>query len=198
VRAVRMTAALIIAAILAGLSATFLGLIDAGRDIDGSLSRLEREASTLRRTTTDVINHAGPAEATNRPRNSLKKMIDTFGAGGDRAIRDSATPYLDGVALWLGRRMDLVPPVEAIDKAFSDYVSQAKQAQADARKSESAATLAARMLDLSGEQMVQRIEDARDRTRQSVASAMNALQLITFISIGIAALAVGLTPDQYS
>jgi len=193
-----MTAALIIAAILAGLSATFLGLIDAGRDIDGSLSRLEREASTLHRTTTDVINRAGPAEATNRPRNSMKKMLDTFPASGDRAIRDSATPYLDGVAQWLGRRMDLVPPVATIDKAFTDYVSQAKQVQVDARKSESAATLAGRMLDLSAEQMVQRIEDARDRTRQSVASAMNALQLITFISIGLAALAVGLTPDQYS
>jgi hypothetical protein len=193
-----MTVALIVAAILAGLSATFLGLIDAGRDIDGSLSRLEREASTLHRTTTDVINRTGPAEATNRPRNSLKKMLDTFPAGADRAIRDSATPYLDGVAQWLGRRMDLVPPVATIDKAFTDYVSQAKQVQVDARKSESAATLAARMLDLSAVQMVQRIEDARDRTRQSVASAMNALQLITFISIGLAALAVGLTPDQYS
>ena len=54
------------------------------------------------------------------------------------------------------------------------------------------------MLDLSAEQLVQRIEDARDRSRQAVASAMNALQLITFISIGIAALVVGLTPDQYS
>lgn len=193
-----MTAALIIAAILAGLSATFLGLIDAGRDIDGSLSRLGREASTLHRTTTDVINHTGSAEATNRPRNSLRKMIDTFPAASERAIRDSATPYLDGLAQWLGRRMDLVPSVETINKAFSDYVEQAKQAQADARKSESAATLATRMLDLSAEQMVQRVEDARDRSRQAVASAMNALQLITFISIGIAALVVGLTPDQYS
>jgi hypothetical protein len=193
-----MTAALIIAAILAGLSATFLGLIDAGRDIDGSLSRLEREASTLHRTTTDVINRAGPAEATTRPRNSLKKMIDTFGPTAERAIQESATPYLDGVAQWLGRRMDLVPAVETINKAFNDYLEQARRAQADARKSDSAATLAARMLDLSAEQMVQRIEDARDRTRQAVASAMNALQLITFISIGIAALVVGLTPDQYS
>ena len=193
-----MTAALIIAVLLAGLSATFLGLIDAGRDIDGSLSRLEREAGTLHRTMTDAINRSGPAEATNRPRNSLRKMIDTFGAASDRAIRESSTPYLDGIAQWLGRRMDLVPSIETVNKAFGDYLNQAKQAQADTRKSESAATLAAHMLDLSAEQMVQRIGDARDRTRQAVASAMNGLQLITFISIGIAALVIGLTPDQYS
>lgn len=198
VRVVRMTAALIVAVLLAGLSATFLGLIDAGRDIDGSLSRLEREASTLHRTMTDAINHSGPAEATNRPRNSLRKMIDGFGATSDRAIRESSTPYLDGIAQWLGRRMDLVPSIETVNKAFGDYLDQAKQAQADARKSESAANLAAHMLDLSAEQMVQRIGDARDRTRQAVASAMNGLQLITFMSIGIAALVIGLTPDQYS
>ena len=46
----------------------------------------------------------------------------------DRAIRESATPYLDGAAQWLGRRMDLVPSVETINKAFTDYVEQAKQA----------------------------------------------------------------------
>jgi len=192
-----MTAALIIAAILAGLSATFLGLIDAGRDIDGSLSRLEREASTLHRTTSDAINRSGPVEATNRPRNSLRKMIDTFGANSDRAIRESATPYLNGLAQWLGRRMDLVPSVETINKTYNDYLAQAKKAQADPHKAESS-NLAARMLDLTAEQMVQSIEDARDRSRLAVASAMNALQLITFISIGIAALVVGLTPDQYS
>lgn len=192
-----MTAALIIAAILAGLSATFLGLIDAGRDIDGSLSRLEREASTLHRTTSDAINRSGPVEATNRPRNSLRKMIDTFGANSDRAIRESATPYLNGLAQWLGRRMDLVPSVETINKTYSDYLEQAKKAQADPHKADSS-NLAARMLDLTAEQMVQSIEDARDRSRLAVASAMNALQLITFISIGIAALVVGLTPDQYS
>jgi len=197
VRVVRMTAALIIAAILAGLSATFLGLIDAGRDIDGSLSRLEREASTLHRTTSDHINRSGPVEATNRPRNSLRKMIDSFGANSDRAIRESATPYLSGLAQWLGRRMDLVPSVETINKTYNDYLEQAKKAQADPHKADSS-NLAARMLDLSAEQMVQSIEDARDRSRLAVASAMNALQLITFISIGIAALVVGLTPDQYS
>ncbi len=70
--------------------------------------------------------------------------------------------------------------------------------QAESRKSASAATLATRLLDLSAEQLVQRIEDARDRTREAVARSLNGLQLITFISIGIAALVVGLTPDQYS
>lgn len=193
-----MTGALALAALLAGLSATFLGLIDAGRDIDGSLARLEREATALHRTTTDGMNHTAPADAVNRPRNSLRKMIDSFAPSADRAVRESATPYLDGLAKWLGARINLVPPVEPINKAFGDYLDQAKQTQADARKSESAATLAIRMLDLSSEQLVQRIEDARDRTRQAVASAMNGLQLITFISIGIAALVVGLTPDQYS
>jgi hypothetical protein len=193
-----MMGALILAALLAGLSATFLGLIDAGRDIDGALSRLEREATTLHRTTTDALRHAGSADATNRPRTSLKKMIDTFPATGQRAIHDSATPYLDGPAQWLGRRMDLVPQADPINKAFGDYLEQTKQAQADARKSESAGTLSARMLDLTSDQLLQRIEDARDRTGRAVASAMNGLQLITFISIGIAALVVGLTPDQYS
>jgi hypothetical protein len=88
--------------------------------------------------------------------------------------------------------------MEPIDKAYGDYIEQTKQAQSDSRKSESAATLGTRLLDMTSEQLVQRIEDARDRTRQASASALNGLQLITFLSIGIAALVVGLTPDQYS
>jgi hypothetical protein len=193
-----MSAAMIVAALLAGASATFLSLVDAGREIDGSLSRLERQAVALRSTTSDSMARGAPAEAVNRPRTSLRKGIDAFSANADRIVRDSATPPLGGIAQWVGERLDLVPDVEAIDKAYGEYLEQTKQALAESRQSESAATLARRLLDLSSEQLVQRVEDARDRTREAVARSLNGLQLITFISIGIAALVVGLTPDQYS
>lgn len=197
-RVVRMSAAMILAAVLAGLSATLLGLVDAGRDIDGALSRLESEAVAWHRATTDTMAHGAPADAANRPRTALRKAIDAFAATGDRIVRESATPPLGGAAQWVGGQVALVPGVEPINKAYGEYLEQTKQVQAESRKSASAATLATRLLDLSAEQLVQRIEDARDRTREAVARSLNGLQLITFISIGIAALVVGLTPDQYS
>ncbi len=197
-RVLRMSAAMIVAAVLAGASATFLSLVDAGREIDGSLSRLERQAVALHGTTSDSMAHGAPAEAVNRPRPSLRKGIDAFAANADRIVRESATPPLGGIAQWVGEQLDLVPDVQAIDKAYGEYLEQTKQTLAESRQTESAATLARRLLDLGSEQLVQRVEDARDRTREAVARSLNGLQLITFISIGIAALVVGLTPDQYS
>jgi len=193
-----MTAALILAVVLASVSATFLGLVDAGREIDASLSRLEREASELHRATTDSIEHGASADAINRPRTSLRRMIDAFGPNAERVVRDTATPFTVPIAPWFGEQISLTPSVENISKAFGDYLEQAKQTQADARGTKSAAALGSRLLELSYGVIVQRIGDARDRTRQASARALNGLQLITFLSIGLAALAVGLTPDQYS
>ena len=197
-RAVRMIVALVVAGVLAGLSATLLGLVDAGREIDESLSRMEKEASALHRATTDTIEHGAAADTVNRPRTSLRKMIDGFGSNANRVVRSNATLYTASIAVRLSEEIDLVPPVEDIDKAFAEYLEKTKQAQADARGSQSAKALSTRLLDLSSGVVVQKIGDARDQSKLAVASALNALQLITFLSIGIAALVVGLTPDQYS
>jgi hypothetical protein len=193
-----MIVALIVAGALAGLSATLLGLVDAGREIEESLSRMEQEASALHRATTDTIERGATADAVTRPKASLRKMIDAFEPNAARVVRSTATPYTGTIAVKISEKIDLVPPVEGIEKAFGEYLDKTKQAQADARGSQSAKALSTRLLELSSGVVVQKIADARDQTRLAVASALNALQLITFLSIGIAALVVGLTPDQYS
>ena len=70
-----MSATLVLAAVLAGLSTALLGLVDAGRELDATLSRLDGEAAALKRATGDAVEHGAPAEAIDRPRASLKRMI---------------------------------------------------------------------------------------------------------------------------
>ena len=194
-----MSATLVLAGVLAGLSVTFLGLVDAGRQLDATLSRLEREADTLHRATANTVEHGGPVEAMTRPRTSLERMIDALGSNAARAVDDAAPPYTRGISRSIGDAIALVPGTDAIDaikKAYGDYLEQSKQAQAEAARTPAAADLTVRLLDLSHENLAQRITDARERTKQAVARALNGLQLITFISIGIAALAVGLTGER--
>jgi hypothetical protein len=191
-----MSATLIMAAVLAGLAASFLGLVDAGREIDASLSRMEREALALHRATTDSVEHGASADAITRPRTSLRRMIDAFASNADRIVADTAQPYTRGISRSIADVFGLVPRTDEINRAYGDYLEQTKQAQADAGRSGSGADLSARLLDLNHEVLIQRIGDARDRARQAVGSALNGLQVITFLSIGIAALAVGLSGDR--
>ena len=191
-----MSATVVLAAVLAGLSTTFLGLVDAGRELDATLSRFDREAASLNRATLDAVEHGAPADAIVRPRTSLRRMIDALGSNADRIVRDTAPPYLRGISRSLADVFELVPTTDAINKALGDYLDQTKQAQAEAARNAAAAGLSARLLDLSYEALAQRIGEAREHTRQGVARALNGLQFITFISIGIAALAVGLTGER--
>jgi len=191
-----MTATLVLAAVLAALCTTFLGLVDAGRELDATLSRFEAEAAALHRATGDTVQHGAPADAIARPRTSLKRMIDSLPANADRIVRSSAPRYVGGLASSLADRIDLRPASDDIDRAYSDYLDQTAQAQAEKARTAGAIELRSRLLDLSHGMLAQRISEARERTRRGVASALNGLQLITFISIGIAALAVGLTGDR--
>jgi hypothetical protein len=191
-----MSAALLLAAVLAGLSTTLLGLVDAGRELDSMLSRLEGEADALNRASLDVVEHGGPPEAVERPRASLKRMIDAIPTNAERILRDSSPGYALPISRSLADTLALVPTNEGINRAYNDYLEQAKQAQAEVSRSPAAAELSARLLDLSHGLLSQRILDARSQARDGVSSALNGLQMVTFISIGIAALVLGLTGDR--
>lgn len=191
-----MTATLVLAAVLAGLCTTFLGLVDAGRELEATLSRFEAEAAALHRATSDAVRHGASADAIARPRTSLKRMIDALPANANRIVRSSAPPYLGGLASSLAAVFDLRPAPDGIDRAYSDYLEQTAQAQAEKARTPAAIELRSRLLDLSHGMLAQRISEAHERTRRGVARGLNGLQLITFISIGIAALAVGLTGER--
>lgn len=192
----RMFATLLLAAVLAGLSSTLLGLVDAGREVDSMLSRLEGEASALNRATLDTIEHGGPAEAIARPRASLKRMIDAVPSNIERIVRDSSPGYARSISRPLADAIMLVPTNDGINRAYVNYLEQTKSAQAEAARSPSAAALSARLLDLSHGTLAQQILDAREQARDGASRALNGLQFITFISIGIAALALGLSGER--
>ena len=111
----------------------------------------------------------------------------------DRIVHDTAPPYARAISRLLADAIEIVPPSDAINRAYDDYLEQTRQAQAGAARSPAAGELSARLLDLGHGLLAQRISDAREHARRGAARALNGLQLITFISIGIAALALGLT-----
>lgn len=193
-RTARMTVALILAAALAGLSAVFLGLVDAGQQLDSSLSQLDYEAATLHKATVDAIQRRGSADRMTRPRNSLTRMIDTLDATADRIVRETAPPYARPIGRMLGTAIEVIPGTDNISRAMAGYLDQADQARAETARSARAGELMGRLLDLSYERLAQQISDARERNREAISRALSGVQLITLISIGIAALAVGLTP----
>ena len=90
----------------------------------------------------------------------------------------------------------LLPNTEGINRAYNDYLDQTKQAQSETAKTPAARELTSRLLDLSHGMLSQRILDAREQARDGAASALNGLQFVTFISIGIMALALGLTGER--
>jgi hypothetical protein len=188
-----MTFALILAVLLAGGSALFLGLVDAGQELDSSLSQLDYEASSLHRATIETVQLGASSERINRPRTSLKRMIDGFGATADRILGDTAPPYSRPLARALAAVVDLVPSSDGIGRALGDYLDQADQARAETAKAAGAGELMGRLLDLSYSRISQQISEARERTRHGVSRALVGVQMITLISIGIAALTLGLT-----
>ena len=189
-----MTVALILAAVLAGLSALCLGLVDAGHQLDSSLAQLDYEAASLHKATVDAVQRRGPADRITRPRNSLTHMIDDLDKTADRIVRETAPPYARPIGQMLGTAIDLKPRTDNISRAMSAYIDQADQARAETKRSAGAGELMERLLELSYERLAQQISDARERTREAVSRALSGVQLITLISIGITALAVGLTP----
>lgn len=191
-RALKMTATLAMAMVLAGLSAICLGLVDAGHELDAAFGRLESEAAALHRATGAAVEHGASVDPITRPRTSMRRTVDNLGETATRTVRDAAPPYARPVSQSLSGSIDLLPAAEPIDRALREYLDQSEQAQSEKARTASANELNGRLLDLSYEMLVQRIREARDRTRRAVSTALLGLQAITLISIGIAALAVGL------
>jgi hypothetical protein len=191
-RALRMTVSLALAMVLAGLSAICLGLVDAGRELEDVLGRLEHEAAALHRVTGSAVAHGASVAPITRPRTSLKSAIDGFGVTADRIVHETAPPYARPVARSLSSAIDLVPAAEPIDRALRDYLDQSERAQNEKAPTASAAELSGRLLDRNSEMLVQKIGQARGRTHQAVSTALFGVQTITLLSIGIGALAIGM------
>lgn len=195
-RTLKMAATLATAMILAALSAICLGLVDAGHALDDELSRLEYEAAALHRATGAAVEHGASVVPMARPRTQLTRSVDDFGDTATRIVRETAPPYARPVARSLSTSIDLVPAAEPIDRALRDYLDRSDQAQGEKAPTASATELSGRLLDLNYETLVQKISQARQNTRQAVSTALFGVQAITLISIGIAALAVGLATQD--
>jgi hypothetical protein len=192
-RTVRMSLTLAVAAAVAGISAMCLGLVDAAQELDTTLARLEYEAAALHRATTDTVAHGASPDAMTRPRTAMRRAVDSMAATADRIIKETAPPYARWVAVPVSGAFDLIPATDAMDRALREYMDQADQAKNEKSKSAGAVSLRTRLLDLSYEMLVQRIGEARERTRQGMARALTAVHMITLVSIGLAALAIGLS-----
>jgi hypothetical protein len=107
-------------------------------------------------------------------------------------IREAAPPYARWAAAPLGEAIELVPPSDGIDRALVAYLEQTERAQAETSRTEAAVGLRGRMLDLSYEAPEQRISEAREGTRRGIGRALAGVQGVTLVSIGLAALAIGL------
>jgi hypothetical protein len=195
-RTLKMTLTLAMAAVLAGVSGTCLGLVDAGQELDTTLGRLEQEASVLHRATIAAVEHGATADAMTRPRTALRRAIDSMSTTADRIVRETAPPYARWLAVPLSGAIDLIPATEGMDRALRDYVDQAEQARNETSKSAGAVGLRTRLLDLSYEMLMQRVGEARDRVRQSIARALTAVHMITLVAIGFAALTIGLSSQS--
>ena len=190
-RFVKMLSALVFAGVLAGASATLLGLVDAGHEMDDLFARLDSEAAALHRAGSASVQHGAPADPITRPRNSLQKAFETLGPTADRIVDQTAPSYARWAAQPLSTAIDLVPPGDPLKRALADYVDQLSQAQADKARTESAIKLRARLLDLSYEGLLQKIGEARTRTRTGSSRALTGVYAITLASIAIAAFVVG-------
>jgi hypothetical protein len=181
------------AAVLAGISATSLGLVDAGHELDGLLARLEYEAAALHRATGNAVEHGASTDPMTRPRTSLRRTVGSLEETTNRIINETAPPYARWAARPLSTTIELPPSPATIERALNDYLEHTEKAQAETAKTASAIELRGRLLDLNYENLVQKIADARAHTRQAIARALAAVQFITLACIAIAALAFGLS-----
>ena len=86
-----------------------------------------------------------------------------------------------------------MPNAATLDTAFQEYLEQVAQALGEKSPTPGAVELRNRLLDLKYETLLNRISDARDRTRHGINHALTGMQVITLSSIGFAALFVGLS-----
>jgi hypothetical protein len=186
-----MVATLIVAAAAAGLAATLLGLVDAGHALDDLLAQLDSEASAMHRAASATVVHGASPNPMTRPSNSLKRSLETMPATADRILNESAPAYARWAARPMGDLIGLVPQPNAMSVAVKEYLDQFEQAQAEKARTESAITLRGRLLDLNYDALVQRIDEARTRTRLGLSQALTGVYVITLLSIAIAAYAVG-------
>lgn len=193
-RAVRMALTMVVAAVLAGSTAVCLGLVDAGREIDATLEQLDYQAMQLNRSIHASVERGHAIDREDRSRTSVERRVESLAKATDGIISQHTPPYVRIFARTLGASFDLLPPADDIQKALVDYLEHADQASKEAAHSEGAAEVQGRLLDLNYDSLALKISQARDRAKQGTSSALTALQFITFFSIGIGAMAVGLTP----
>ena len=192
-RLIRMCWTLVFAAIMAGLSAICLGLVDAGQELDASLSHLEYDVASLKDAAGSAIDRKGAADAMTAPQARLQRALETFPANADRIIGEKTPEWCRPAAKFAADLINLVPNAETLDRAFKEYVEQVSQAMADKAPTPGAVELRNRLLDLKYETLLNKISDARERTRQGINHALTGMQVITLASIGFAALFVGLS-----
>src|SRR5258705_13954237 len=107
-RLFRMMQTLVFAAVMAGLAAICLGLVDAALEIDGMLEHLEYDATSLNRTAAAVLENKDSADSMAAPRTRFQHALDTFPENADRMIR-TKTPWGAPVTRALADVIDLVP-----------------------------------------------------------------------------------------
>jgi hypothetical protein len=191
-RLFRMLQTLIFAAVMAGLAAICLALVDAALEIDGTLERLEYDVSSLNRTAEAAIERQGSADQMAAPRTRFQHALDTFPENADRIIR-SKTPWGAPVTRALADVIDLVPNAANLNTAYHEYVDQITQALGETARTPAALELRDRLLDMKYESLQSRISIARDGTRGALNTALFGLQFVTLLSIAVAGLAVGLS-----
>jgi len=195
-RMLRMVQTLVFAAVMAGLSAICLGLVDAGQEIDAMLGRLEYDAASLNRTSAAALENRGSADLMKAPQSRLNHALDTFPQSADQVIHNKTPSWCASAATMIASVIDLVPNETTLKSALKDYADQIKQAQAETAPTAAAIELRNRLLDLKYETLLNRISGARERTRTAVTHALTGLQVVTLTSVGITALFIGLSRDS--
>ena len=193
-RALKMAVTIVVAAVLAGSTAVCLGLVDAGRAIDATLEQLDYQAMQLNHSIHAAVARGEPVDPEDRSRASVERRVSSLAGVADGILSEHAPPYVRALSRTLGDAFNLVPPSEAIHEALTAYLEHADQASKEAAQSAGAADVQSRLLELNYDALALKISQARERAGQGISSALTALQLITFVSIGIGAMAVGLTP----
>lgn len=193
-RALRMAFTMVVAAVLAASTAVCLGVVDAGRAIDATLEQLDYQTMQLNQSIHAKVERGEPLDPEDRSRASVERRVSSLGEAADGILSEHAPPYVRALSRTLGEAFDLVPPSEAIHEALAAYLAHADQASSEAARSAGAAEVQSHLLKLNYDALALKISQARDRAAQGISSALTALQLITFVSIGVGAMAVGLTP----
>src|SRR5262245_41484098 len=120
-RMLRMIQTLIFAAVMAGLSAIFLGLVDAGQEIDMMLGRLEYDVASLNRTASAALENRASADLMKPPQSRLNHALDTFPQMADQVIHNKTPSWCAPAATLAASVIDLVPNEDTLKSALHDY-----------------------------------------------------------------------------